>query len=277
MMRTKLSIILDSVVLFAVLWLLFFAWIRFYTRNVLVSVIAGTILAGLIVFLVLFLNKKRSDKLTLSKQQRDAACRLLLNLRFTSVEQISRYFALVLEKTHSTVLRNDFLILKENTAQNGMHSTLHSTDKILFAPYFTKDKIDMPYFTYIYKSMVALNIKHAAFVGAEFDSEVTNFAKQINGYTFEFIDFYKFYDEYIKDSGVQLPVVIDITKPKREWRELVRYAFSPARARNYLLFGLLIILCSFLVPFKIYYLVSGSILCLIALLVRVVPLLRKNQ
>ena len=276
-MRTKLSIVLDSVILFAVLWLLFFAWIRFYTRNMLVSIVAGTILAGLIVFLVLFLNKKRSDKLNLSKQQKDKASRLLLNLRFTSVEQISRYFATILEKTHTTVLCNDFVILKENSAQNSMHSILHSTNKMLLAPYFTKDKIDMPYFTYIYKCAAAINIKHVAFVGAEFDSEVINFARQINGYTFEFIDFYKFYDEYIKDSGVQLPVVIDITKPKMQWRELVQYAFSPARARNYLLFGLLIILCSFLVPFKIYYLVSGSILCLIALLVRVVPLLRKNQ
>ena len=275
-MRSRLSIILDTVILFVVLWLLFFAWIRFYTRNVLVSIIAGTILAGLVVFLVLFLNKKRSDKLNLNKQQKDEISRLLLNLRFTSLEQISKYFVKVLEKTHATVLCNDFIILKENSAQNGTHSILHSTEKMLFAPYFTR-KIDMPYFTYIYKCAVALNIKHVAFVGAEFDSEVTNFTKQINGYTFEFIDFYKFYDEFIKNSGAQLPVIIDVTKPKREWRELVQYAFSPARARNYLLFGLLIILCSFLVPFKIYYLVSGSILCLTALLVRVVPLLRKNQ
>ena len=275
-MRSRLSIILDTVILFAVLWLLFFAWIRFYTRNVLVSIIAGTILAGLVVFLVLFLNKKRSDKINLNKQQKDEISRLLLNLRFTPLEQISKYFVKVLEKTHTTVLCNDFVILKENSAQNDTHSTLHSTEKMLFAPYFTR-KIDMPYFTYIYKCAVALNIKHVAFVGAEFDSEVTNFAKQINGYTFEFIDFYKFYDEFIKNSGAQLPIVIDITKPKREWRELVQYAFNPARARNYLLFGLLIILCSFLVPFKIYYLISGSILCLTALLVRVVPLLRKNQ
>ena len=90
-MRSRLSIILDTVILFAVLWLLFFAWIRFYTRNVLVSIIAGTILAGLVVFLVLFLNKKRSDKLNLNKQQKDEVSRLLLNLCFKRELCAKRY------------------------------------------------------------------------------------------------------------------------------------------------------------------------------------------
>ena len=275
-MRSKLSIIIDTTVLFIVISLIVFAWVRFYTREVLISALAGVTISGLVSYLIVFLSKKRANKIILNKLEKDQATALLLNLRFTPSDKITDFLATVLKKSHPVEVCADFLILDANSAQNQPHSTLHSTEKMLFAPYFTR-KIDMPYFIYVYKCAITLNIKHIAFVGAEFDSEVTNFAKQINGYTFEFIDFYKFYDEFIKNSGVQLPVVIDVTKPKMQWIELVRYAFSPARTRHYLLFGLLIILMSFLVPFKIYYLVLGSILCSIALIVRVIPLLKKQN
>ena len=323
-MRSKLSIILDTTVLFLVLWLLFFAWIRFYSRQAVISAILGGVLAFLITFLVYFLNKKHSIKITLDKKERDTASKIALNLNYTSLPNILNYFKKILSKTFYTKKLKNALILTQKTAQNDMHSTTHNTvhnttknethasptqlllpqqtnlnntpsnspiqsntenyktnenniyvTKALFVPYFKNSEVSLETLSKFIIIAKNNNINKIIFCANDIQDDARSFAEKINNIKIEFWDFFLFYQDYAKSSAVTLPEVIDITKPKMKYKELLAYAFNSARARNYLLFGLLIILSSFLVPFKIYYLISGSILCIIALIIKVYPLIKR--
>ena len=302
-MRSKLSVAIDTAVLFLVVGILVFAWVRFYTREVLISALVGATLAGLVCYLVVFLGSKRANKLRLTKQEQGQISALSTNLRFTSNDDILAFLTKVLTNSHSVSNCADFLIIEPNSSQNQVHSTLHSTsknsnssptheqtstqqsakklfdsdDEILLAPYFTKPKIDSVYLAYVIKCANKLDLRHVALLGLGFEDEVISFSKQIRNIKIELVPIENFYHDYLAGTEITLPCAVDISRPKLKYRELLSYAFSPARARHYLLFGLLIILMSFLVPFKIYYLISGSILCIVALIVRVAPLLKKQN
>ena len=316
-MRSKFSIIIDTIVLFLVLWLLFFAWIRFYTRLGVVSAILGAILAILITFLVYFLNKKHTDKINLTKLEKEKAEKLLLNLNFSTLQEKINFFSQILSNFHKVEQKENYLILSTKTAQKYMHSIennlhnteidLHSTQnnntqsstlnanknmnmhttrsgnekslnqKTLFIPFFNFSTFDMKELSKVINIANSENVEKITICTTNTSEEAKNFCKQINNFSINFIDTYKFYDEYAKTCDITLTEKIDITKPKMKYKELLAYAFNSARARNYLLFGLIIILSSFLVPFKIYYLVTGSILCIIALIIKVYPLIKREE
>lgn len=272
-MRSKFSIILDATVLFLALWLLLFAWIRFYSKNVVLSAIFGALLSGLIVFLIFFLSFKRSEKIKLSSNETKQAQNLALNLNFTPTSQVLDYFANCLASKYKIekTLTNS-LVLTENTAQNDLHSTMHST---LFVPFYVNKKFSLSHLASVFKIAHSLNINEIIICVDECEDGVKAFAKQINQVKITFMNTLEFFDKYAKGEASLSPI-INIDKPKLQRKELFAYAFSPARARHYLLFGLLILATSFLVPFKIYYLIWGSLMCLVALIIKIVPLLKKN-
>lgn len=272
-MRSKLSIILDATVLFLALWLLLFAWIKFYSKNAVLSAIFGATLSGLVVFLVFFLMFKKSEKTKLSGIEKRAVENLALNLNFTPETSVLEYFAACLSTEYKIdkIIQNS-IILTPNSSQNDMHSTVHS---ILFVPFYKNTKLLLSHFSTIFKIAHSLKISEIIICADEIEDGVKSFAKQINSSKITFINTAEFFNKYAKNKPLP-KAIIDIDKPKLNRTELISYAFSPARARHYLLFGLLILATSFLVPFKIYYLIWGSLMCVIALIIKLVPLLKKN-
>lgn len=272
-MRTKFSLILDSFVLFLCVGLLMFAWVKFYTKSVLLSLIVSILVATLILFITSTIYKKRTAKLNLKKEEKKQVDYLNLNLFFTPKAEVLQYFENALKQKYQVSKTMDCLILKGNTSQNDKHTTLHST---LFAPFYDKEKLDYSTLLHFYRIAKINNLDNIIICANDFDDDVKNIAKQIKNLTIKLLDTTQIYSTYLK-AQPQLPQAVDITKKKLKQMELLRYAFSPARARHYLLFGLLLLLTSFLVPFKIYYLIFGSILCVTALFVKLYPILKKNR
>lgn len=271
-MRSKFSLILDSTILFVTISLLIFAWVRFYTKSIAISLIIGILIGTLVITLTFILYRKRTKHIKIKKEEKSKIEYLALNLPFTTKTNLLDFFKSSLQNNFNVSIQNDFLILKENNSQNSAHNTLHST---IFVPYFDKNKLDMDIISLYIKIAQISKIFSITFCAKDFDDDVKSFVKQVENYDIKLLDLTEFYCNYAKN--IQLPQVLDITKPKLTKNELVNYAFSPARARHYLLFGLLIILTSFLVPFKIYYLISGSTLCLTALLVKLIPILKNKH
>ncbi|MBQ7977195.1 MAG: hypothetical protein IJ301_01160 [Clostridia bacterium] len=272
-MRSRFSLFVDAIILFLALWLLFFAWIRFYAKTVAISALAGATLSGLIVYLVFFLGYKRNLKINLSKTEKKNAQTLALNLNFTPISQVLEFFSACLDKDYqiSEICANS-LVLTPNSAQNSAHSTMHST---LFVPFYENKKFALSHLSTVFKLAKAKGISEVIICADEVESDVKIFTKQLNGWKFSFMDTLEFYGQYAKDKS-PLPAVLDVDKPKLQRKEIIAYALNPARARHYLLFGFLLLATSFIVPFKIYYLLWGSLMCVIALLIKVIPILKKE-
>ncbi len=273
-MQNKLSLVIDSAVLFVGVGVLIFSWVRFYTKSITLSLVAGVIIACMILLSFIYIYNKRNAKQNIKKAEQKQFEQFKFNLFFTPKAQTLDYFSSILGKTKNIEKHSDYLILKENSAQNDTHSTLHST---IFFAFFDKEKLDFSTFLTFYRIAIINNLDDIIICANAFEEDVKSNASKIRNMHATLLPLTQFFKE--NQSAIianPFPIVADTLKPKLSKNEILRYAFSPARARNYLLFGLMILLTSFLVPFKIYYLIMGSLLCLTALFVKVIPLLKKQ-
>ena len=274
-MRSKFAKVIDSIVLATVFSILIYAWMRFYTKNTSMSIVVG-ICSGLLIMAVLnivFYNKEQ--KLHINKQTKSNAEKLSLNLLCSTTTQINDFFSLILSDKSKLKRNKNYLILEENSAQNDTHSTVHNT---LIFPKYEKETFNLDDLFNIIKSANKLNVLELKIFSPTISDEAKTFAKQVNNYKIEFVDKYQLYNNYVANKFEnEQPKAIDISKPKLNYMGLLHYAVNQKRTRHYLLFGLLILLMSFLVPFKIYYLVLGSLLCLIALIVKIAPIIIEHR
>lgn len=274
-MRSNFAKILDSIVLALVFSVLIYAWMRFYTKNTSMSIVVG-ICSGLLIMAVLnIIFYNREQKLNINKTTKSNAEKLSLDLLCSTQSEINTFFAKILDSLGKIKKSKNYLEIKENSAQNDLHSTMHST---LIFPEFNKENFTLEDLFRVIKTATKLNAKEIKIFAPTVDETAKTFAKQINNLKIDFVDKYSLYNNYIAGKFENALIEkIDISKPKINYAGLLRYAVNQKRARHYLLFGLLILLMSFLVPFKIYYLVLGSLLCLIALIVKIAPIIAEHK
>ena len=274
-MRSNFAKVLDSIILALVFSVLIYAWMRFYTKNTSMSIVVGICSRLLIMAVLNIIFYNREQKLNINKTTKSNAEKLSLNLLCSTQSEINAFFAQILDSLGKIKKSKNYLEIKENSAQNDLHSTMHST---LIFPEFNKENFTLEDLFRIIKTATKLNAKEIKIFAPTIDETVKTFAKQINNLKIDFVDKYSLYNNYIagkfENSFIEK---IDISKPKINYAGLLRYAVNQKRARHYLLFGLLILLMSFLVPFKIYYLVLGSLLCLIALIVKIAPIIAEHK
>lgn len=274
-MRSNFAKVLDSIILALVFSVLIYAWMRFYTKNTSMSIVVG-ICSGLLIMAVLnIIFYNREQKLNINKTTKSNAEKLSLNLLCSTQSEINTFFAKILNSLGKIKKSKNYLEIKENSAQNDLHSTMHST---LIFPEFNKENFTLEDLFRVIKTATKLNAKEIKIFAPTVDETAKTFAKQINNLKIDFVDKYSLYNNYIAGKFENALIEkIDISKPKINYAGLLRYAVNQKRARHYLLFGLLILLMSFLVPFKIYYLVLGSLLCLIALIVKIAPIIAEHK
>ena len=274
-MRSNFAKVLDSIISALVFSVLIYAWMRFYTKNTSMSIVVG-ICSGLLIMAVLnIIFYNREQKLNINKTTKSNAEKLSLNLLCSTQSELNTFFAKILDSLGKIRKSRNYLEIKENSAQNDLHSTMHST---LIFPEFNKENFTLEDLFRIIKTATKLNAKEIKIFAPTVDETAKTFAKQINNLKIDFVDKYSLYNNYIAGKFENAFIEkIDISKPKINYVGLLRYAVNQKRARHYLLFGLLILLMSFLVPFKIYYLVLGSLLCLIALIVKIAPIIAEHK
>lgn len=285
-MRTIFAKIIDNIALLFSIFLLVFAWVRFYTRDTTSSLICGIVASVAVCFVVNILLNKKEKRVIRSSKERKSAETLALNLLGATNDEILAYFEGNLRKTATSIKRGtNYLILGHNSAQNEMHSTVHSTlhsttsatpapinDTIVFPCFFTTT-LSLNDAIGILKIARLNKVTDIKIYAVDFSPEAKAFLTKAAHITCKF---YNQYEMFADLEGATFPDTIFAPQKNYCAKEILSLAFDRKRAKNYLLFGLIIIISSFLVPYKIYYLVLGSALCLVALIVRILPLIKKD-
>lgn len=270
-MRNIVAKFIDSTVLSVAVFILVFAWVRFYTRNMTISIIIGAILAIVIcIGINLVLNKKEAKILHSKKQKKDAETLALGLLGLTNLE-ILEFFAKQISKRPAKVTQStNCLKIEYYSAQKDLHSTKSTA---IVVPLFHTMKVETSDVIFALKLARAHNVDEMEIYGISFSPEAKSLLSSIKNIQTKTFDQYQLFSSL---SPEEIPTTLDTSVKRLNWKEFVQFALDKKRARNYLLFGLIILATSFMVPYKIYYLVMGSILCITALTVRLIPLLKKT-
>ena len=257
--------VIDTIITSIIFFVLFFCWLNFYIKNTILSVFLSIFLTFLIVFFLFFFKSKRNKKKNLSSKKQKEATNCIVQLKFSTEADVKKYFKNILKNDYSVkTIKSGLLLEKDNK-------------KILFSIAFNQEIFNIDNLAKTFAQAKNLDVNELIIVANNFDEKCKNLANAIKEIKISTFDAFDTYEKFIEPSGILPNKVIDTSKAKLSFRQVLNYAFSKERTKHYLLFGLILIISSFFVYFKVYYLVFGSILLVFALLTRIIPKLKKEQ
>ena len=130
--------------------------------------------------------------------------------------------------------------------------------KYLFVPYFSSKILDKATILASLDWAYYHQIAKVIFCYGEIDNRAINFSKEFFVVA-EFWDITKLYRE--KGVHLVMPLCPHLAPTiKKSKKQIFSDIFSKMRVKNYLLFGIFTMILSYIVPFKLYYLIAGSVL-----------------
>ncbi len=277
------------------IFLLVFAWVNFYLRNLWISFIFGIIISFAAIYLISFFMGKKNKKLALTKQENDEMNKLFYTFRLNSkadrlkliknllVKELDEQFkkdisaqefdSIVEQKTplknnfESENLQKNTKITQKNAnfcveLKNGMltYNFLGKTHLVILATQY--EVINQHDLINLLDEILNVNFDEIDIICASVGNVDTNIFK---GKKINFCDKHALYT-LIKKHGIYPDADrLELNTSKPKFINIIKAMFTPNKARGYFLSGLIIIFSSIILPYHIYYLVFGSVLIMFSL------------
>lgn len=264
MTKLRLSKLIDTIFVLGFCFLVVFCWLRFYTKNTLFSVLisATVTVAASIVFTKIIKAKNKTK--SLSKQDKENAQYCALQFSFTPLKQVLIYFYDILKPKNNVSLLKTHLVLNPKTQK-----------AIIFIPLFFKNEIDEIDIQNTFILAKEQNCNSVVICAKAFNQSATSLISKLKNMSFTLFDSFETYNKIIKPNNLP-PKIVDTTVAKLTFSQILLLAFGKQRIKNYLIFGLILIASSFFVYYKLYYLISGSILLVLCIVILCLPNKRNN-
>lgn len=260
MNKLTINYFIDIMLTYLIFFVLFYSWINFYRKSMLASFVLASLLAFFVVFLLFYVKAKKDNKKNLSFKQREKITNSITQLKFLPTQKLIDYFYQNISKTEKAK----------------KHCYFVETDSKVIYPFFAKTTLDADSFTQIYTKFCAYH-KEIVILCENVAKDTSNLANLIQNKKITIFDAENTYNQFVKKYQT-IPESVIFSKPKKlALKELFCYMIQKERTRNYFLMGLVLIVSSFFVLFKIYYLIVGSILLCMALLTRLLPYFKKQK
>ncbi len=252
--------VIDYSVLAIGIALLVFCWVRFYTKNVLLSAVIG-VLAGLLCSVLLyFINSKREKKKNLTKANKKIATFFATQISFCTTNQVLNFFCENLKTNYPEIKKQEaYLFLDKETA---------------LVPYYYTETLNIEQVKACV-SVLQNKCKNIWITCIQSSPQAKELVSSIRNYSIQIFDVMDTFTKLFKTFDIKIPQIIDQEIPKLKLKEIALATLSRKKTKTYLILGLVLLLYSFIVPYKIYYLSFGSILILMAILTRVFPYEKK--
>lgn len=263
MSKYKIVDLIDKIFITTTIFLLIFAWINFYIRNLYLTFILSLIFTFACVYVLFYiLNKKNEKAITKQKNQNDINENFLA-FQLSAHEKKLKLMQEILSNNFETEVKNESLFY---TDLNKKHMVIFATkfqtltmeNLISILDEFYTETVDV-FDIICSESSINLNTKI-----------FTNQEIKIIPKTELYENFFKKYNTFPNSDHINKSIT------KFSFKELIKCFFLPHKAKGYLLCGSILIFSSIILPFHIYYLIFGSILLAFSLACKLIPKLRKH-
>lgn len=264
MSKFKIVNLFDKIFVSTSIFLIIYAWLNFYIRNLFSTFILSLIFSSAIIFVLYYFLNKKQERVKLSKKSTDEMNKSFLSFRLTPKKEKLDLLYQIFSREYETKLDNGILsYVKDDKKHIVLIAThidrINENELINLVDEFVNldfDVID------IICQDVSQNINSNIFI----DKKIVFLTKE-KLYT----DYFSKYSIFPDDSK------IDTSITKLKFRDILKNFFLPEKARSYFFCGLILIFSSIILPYHIYYILFGSTLLIFAIVCKLLPKIKKNK
>ncbi len=257
MSKYKVINLFDKIFITVSIFLLIYAWINFFIRNLWTTFLLSLIFTFASVFILFHFLNKRDEKKTLSKKYIQEMEEKFLAFRLMSKLERFKFLKSVIEKTCECKKIKDSLVFEKN----------NKTYQILIA--LNREKLTQFDLINLIQNLEK-NVNVLKIICCDFESNLNT--KILKNLEIEIISKKKLYDEYfLLYNSFPDSSNLNIQKDQKKFKEILKNFFVSSKAKSYFLCGLVLIFSSIILPYHTYYLIFGSTLLIFSVICKLQP------
>ena len=264
MSKFKIINLFDKIFISISIFLIIYAWINFYIRNLWTTFILSLIFSSACIFVLYYFLNKKQEKISLTKKNIEEMNKYFLAFRLTPRKDKLNLLYKILSKDYEAKLDNETLTyIKDNEKHTIIIAThierINENELINLIDEYSDldaDIID------IICSDVNSNINSNIF----FDKKIQFVSKREL-----YVNYFLKYQIFPDDSKINT----SITKIK--FKDILNSMFLPEKAKSYFFCGLILIFSSIILPYHIYYIIFGSLLLIFSIVCKILPKIKKDK
>lgn len=260
MSKYKTINLFDNLFITSAVFLIIYAWINFFIKNLIATFFLSLIFSFSVVFIIFYLyNKKKVKKEKAKNYLKEVDAKFLAFRLMGQNEQLTLLYN-ILKKEYSVRILSNSVIFKKG---GKLHKIIIATNLELVGE-----------FEYINLLQGIKNVDVLEIICNEFKPTLNS--KILAQTTVKFITKKVLYDEYFSSFNIH-PNCENLntkTEPKR-LKELAKNFFLPQRAKSYFFSGLILIFSSIILPYHFYYLIFGTALLFFSIICKLMPILKR--
>ena len=260
MSKFKIVNLFDRIFITVSIFLVIYAWINFFLRNLWTTFLLSLIFTFASVFLLFYILNLRSEKKKTSKAYQNDVEEKFLAFMLMSLNEKLNLMKNIIEKSCECKKVKDSLTYSKN---NKTHQLIIATDIEKLNQFQLINLI----------SNSKKNIDISTILCCEIDTNLNT--KIFKDLEIEFVTKKQLYDEFFlafntyPDSSI-----LNTKKEGLNPSKILKNFIIPSKAKSYFLCGLILIFSSIILPYHFYYLIFGSILLILSVLCKLQPLFK---
>lgn len=253
MSKFKIINLLDNLFLTIASFLIIFAWVNFYIRNLWISFIFGIIFTFAVMVLFQYLFSKKQTKIKLKNEN-------LKNIN-------DSFFAFrILPKSSKIKLLSSCFDEGNTVSQFDDYLLINSSGKISLIIFSThQERLEQPDLYKILESIENVHHDKIIIICETYNPNIK--LKLFSNKEIELVNKEKLYHDYFVKFN-QFPPTQNINKEvyKFDFIDFLKAFFIPQKSKSFFICGLILLFSSFILPYNYYYIVVGSMLIMFSII-----------
>ena len=251
MKKYTLGKIIDFIFKNVVVFFIAFVWIRFYVRDLYLTLFLTTVVTVLFGVIITLKNQKSFETKTLSNEENKQIHLFSNEFLFSDHNTNLNFFNKLAKQKHTSKIEGIFIKTKGN---------------ILIYPYYKKRKLNSDDFTNIFIKAKQLNPDKLIITCKEAEQEVLNLTNQIALFKIIVLNEKETYFKLLK-AYETYPEITNkmVDEQKLTFQQLIEVAFNKNRTKGYFISGIILLFASLIIRYNLYYIIISSLMLTFAL------------
>ena len=263
MSRFGIVNLIDKLFITFATFLIVYAWLNFYIRDLNTTFFLSIIFALAFTYVLFYILNKLQNKKHITTNKMKEIEKNFLAFRLMSLKEKLNFLQKILSKSYDTKLLKNIL---SYTKDNQNFSLIIATQKSVISQ---EDLINL-----IEEHNIKTN--NLIIICQDYLSNINN--KLIRNLNIEFVNKEKLFTEYFEPNNIYPDCsILNEKSLKPNFKSVAKNFLKKEKSKQYFWLGFVLIFSSFILPFKIYYLIFGSAFIICCILCKIIPLVKNSN